>query len=65
LFAGDKVVLPNPKVVREYAASVPDDFLFNIKVPNSITLTHHYKKKSDSLIANPHCVRSVMFIGLA
>jgi uncharacterized protein YecE (DUF72 family) len=54
LFAGDKVVLPNPKVVREYADSVPDDFIFSIKVPNSITLTHHYKGKSDSLIANPH-----------
>jgi uncharacterized protein YecE (DUF72 family) len=42
-------------VVREYAASVPEGFLFSIKVPNSITLTHHYKKgKSDPLIANPH-----------
>ena len=51
LFAGDKVVLPNPKVVRECADSVPEDFIFSIKVPNSITLTHHYKKqKSDSLI---------------
>jgi uncharacterized protein YecE (DUF72 family) len=55
LFAGDKVVLPHPKVVREYAESVPEDFIFSIKVPNSITLTHHYKKqKSDSLIVNPH-----------
>ena len=34
---------------------MPEDFIFSIKVPNSITLTHHYKKqKSDSLIANPH-----------
>ena len=55
LFAGDKVVLPKQKVVQEYADSVPEDFIFSIKVPNSITLTHHYKKqKSDSLIANPH-----------
>lgn len=56
LFAGDKAVLPNPKVVREYAESVPDDFVFTIKVPNSITLTHHYKKqKIDPLpAANPH-----------
>ena len=55
LFAGDKVVLPKPKVVQEYADSVPVDFVFSIKVPNSITLSHHYKKqKSDSLIANPH-----------
>ena len=55
LFAGDKVVLPKPKVVQEYADSVPEDFIFSIKVPNSITLTHHYKKqKSDSLTVNPH-----------
>ncbi len=55
LFAGDKVVLPKPKVVQEYADSVPEDFIFSIKVPNSITLTHHYKKqKSDSLAVNPH-----------
>jgi len=55
LFTGDKVVLPNSKVVQEYADSVPEDFVFSIKVPNSITLTHHYKKrKSDSLTANPH-----------
>jgi uncharacterized protein YecE (DUF72 family) len=55
LFAGDKAVLPKAEVVREYAASVPEGFLFSIKVPNSITLTHHYRKgKSDPLIANPH-----------
>ena len=55
LFAGDKVVLPKPKVVKEYADSVPEDFIFSIKVPNSITLTHHYKKQiSDSLQVNPH-----------
>lgn len=55
LFAGDKAVLPNPSVVKEYAQSVSEDFTFCIKVPNSITLTHHYKKrKSDPLTANPH-----------
>lgn len=41
--------------VQEYADSVPEDFTFCIKIPNSITLTHHYKKKkSDPLIPNPH-----------
>ena len=55
LFSGNKVVLPKPKVVQEYAASVPENFIFSVKVPNSITLTHHYKKqKSDSLQVNPH-----------
>jgi uncharacterized protein YecE (DUF72 family) len=55
LFSGDKAALPKTPVVEEYAGSVPGDFTFGIKVPNSITLTHHYKKKkSDPLIPNPH-----------
>ncbi len=55
LVAGDKAVLPKPEVVQEYADSVPEDFAFCIKIPNSITLTHHYKKKkADSLNPNPH-----------
>ena len=40
---GDKVVMPKPGVVAEYVASVPKDFKFSIKVPNSITLTHQYQ----------------------
>ena len=35
----ESVVLPKPDVVQSYLASVPDDFLFTVKVPNSITLT--------------------------
>jgi uncharacterized protein YecE (DUF72 family) len=55
LFSGDKAALPKSPVVEEYAGSVPGDFTFGIKVPNSITLTHHYKKKkSDPLIPNPY-----------
>lgn len=55
LFNNDKAVLPKPAVVQEYADSVPDDFQFCIKIPNSITLTHYYKKKkSDPLVQNPH-----------
>jgi uncharacterized protein YecE (DUF72 family) len=38
--------LPNPETVRIYSDSVPDDFLFTVKAPNSITLTHHYAKQS-------------------
>jgi uncharacterized protein YecE (DUF72 family) len=54
LFKGNAVVMPKPEVVKEYAASVPPGFLFSIKVPNSITLTHHYTKdKSAPLIRNP------------
>lgn len=55
LFAPSKVVLPRKSVVEEYKNSVPSDFLFTIKVPNSITLTHFYKEsKDDELKANPH-----------
>ena len=51
----DKAILPKPAVVQEYADSVPEGFTFCIKVPNSITLTHHYKKKkADPLLPNPH-----------
>ncbi len=39
--------LPEPSTVAEYAAAVPADFRFTIKVPNQITLTHFYKKKKD------------------
>ncbi|MDH3214946.1 MAG: DUF72 domain-containing protein [Candidatus Krumholzibacteria bacterium] len=44
LFPGG-VRLPEPETVRVYADSVPDDFIFTIKVPNSITLTHYYAKQ--------------------
>lgn len=52
---GDSVVLPKANVVKEYVNAVPDSFKFGIKVPNSITLTHHYKKDQRSpLIPNDH-----------
>lgn len=53
LFAGDTVVMPKAEVVAEYLHSVPEDFKFGIKVPNSITLTHRYSKKKP-LVANPY-----------
>ena len=54
LFTPSKVVLPQKKVVEEYNKSVPPDFRFTIKVPNSITLTHFYKDaKEDQLKPNP------------
>ncbi len=50
---GEKVKLPSHKDVVDYTDSVHEDFKFTIKVPNSITLTHHYKKtKNDSLTPN-------------
>ena len=54
LFPPAKVVLPQKNVVGEYKKSIPADFLFTIKVPNSITLTHFYKdSKEDALKPNP------------
>lgn len=53
---GDKIVMPKPETVAEYVASVPKDFRFSIKVPNSITLTHHPEKVP--LKENPHFLNS-------
>ncbi len=51
---GEKIKLPSNKDVVEYNNSVPDGFKFTIKAPNSITLTHHYRKtKTEELKPNP------------
>jgi uncharacterized protein YecE (DUF72 family) len=53
LHGGERLTLPDPDVVRSYAAAVPANFRFSIKAPNSITLTHFYRKsKSDPLVPN-------------
>ncbi len=58
LFKGT-VVLPNAEVVREYAQSIPPGFVMSIKIPNSITLTHQYKKiPSEPLVPNHHFLSS-------
>ncbi len=50
-----KVSLPDPKIIEAYKMSVPDDFKFSVKLPNSISLTHFYKKsKAEPLMANPY-----------
>jgi uncharacterized protein YecE (DUF72 family) len=62
LFGIDKVSLPSPFTVKEYLESVPKDFKFTIKIPNSITLTHFYRKaKTDPLIVNPHFLSAELF----
>lgn len=62
LFGIDKVSLPLPNVVDEYSTSVPEDFKFTIKVPNSITLTHFYRKiKIDPLEINPYFLSTDLF----
>ncbi|MBN2351285.1 MAG: DUF72 domain-containing protein [Spirochaetales bacterium] len=55
LFPGKPPALPRPAAVEEYAASVPENFRFSVKAPNSITLTHPYMKTKDAaLVPNPH-----------
>jgi uncharacterized protein YecE (DUF72 family) len=62
LFGEDSVGLPKPADVEEYRRSVPDDFVFTVKAPNSVTLTHFYRKaKSDPLVANPYFLSSSLF----
>lgn len=51
--------LPDPAVARRYAKSVPDDFVFTVKAPNALTLTHFYAKQTPAHAAfankpNPH-----------
>ncbi len=45
------VRLPEPKTVASYADSVPDGFIFTVKAPNSITLTHFYAKQPKAMAA--------------
>ncbi len=62
LFEGSAPRLPSASDVAEYRASVPDDFRFTVKVPNSVTLTHYYtKSKSDPLVANPYFLSPELF----
>ena len=62
LFGIDKVSLPLPNVVDDYANSVPEDFKFTIKIPNSISLTHFYRKiKTASLEINPYFLSMELF----
>jgi len=62
LFGEDSVGLPEPGDVEAYRRSVPDDFIFTVKAPNSITLTHFYKKrKTDALTPNPYFVSASLF----
>ena len=55
LFGENSVKLPKEADVQAYRRAVSDDFRFTVKAPNSVTLTHFYKKKkSDALEPNPY-----------
>ncbi len=62
LFDSGKILLPKESDVKNYTDSVPDDFKFTIKIPNSITLTHYYNKsKSTALKPNQFFLSSELF----
>ena len=56
------VRLPEPADVESYRASVSDRFRFSVKGPNSLTLTHFYRKdKGEPLRPNPHFLSPSLF----
>ncbi len=62
LFDSKKILLPNTSDVISYSNSVPENFKFTIKIPNSITLTHFYNKEKNSpLIPNPYFLNTELF----
>ena len=62
LFDSPQVRLPEAATAAEYARAVPESFRFTIKVPNSITLTHHYQRgKAGPLRPNPHFLSVELF----
>lgn len=62
LHGPDSVSLPKPETVAEYAAAVPTGFRFTVKAPNSLTLTHFYRKNpGDPLRENPHFLSVELF----
>ena len=62
LFESPEARLPDLATAEEYSRSVPEGFRFTVKVPNSITLTHHYQRdKSKPLRGNPHFLSPELF----
>jgi uncharacterized protein YecE (DUF72 family) len=44
LFPG-RARLPEPRTVAAYEKNVPEGFVFTVKAPNALTLTHYYKNQ--------------------
>lgn len=62
LFDSKKPALPKKSDIELYTNSVPEDFKFTIKIPNSITLTHYYNKnKSTPLKPNQYFLDQDLF----
>lgn len=66
LFREDQVRLPSPGDVRAYRRAVPDRFRFTLKLPNSLSLTHLYRRRpSDPLVPNPHLLSPELYASFA
>jgi uncharacterized protein YecE (DUF72 family) len=62
LFGNSSLRLPDPADVLAYRDAVPAEFRFTVKAPNSVTLTHFYRKdKADPLEPNPHFLSPALF----
>jgi uncharacterized protein YecE (DUF72 family) len=62
LFRGGQVKLPEPSLAEAYSRAVPEGFRFSVKVPNSVTLTHHYRQPGgEALEENPHFLSPQIF----
>ena len=62
LFPGKNPAMPRGDTVHEYVTSVPENFKFSVKVPNSITLTHYYHRgNTGPLIENPNFLSQSLF----
>lgn len=62
LFGTGKIRLPLPGQAEEYRRSVPPEFRFTIKAPNSLTLTHFYQKNKSALPEpNPYFLSASLF----
>jgi uncharacterized protein YecE (DUF72 family) len=53
LYTGHAPRLPDRADVAGYRAAVPENFLFTVKAPNSLTLTHYHGKSAPAQ-PNPH-----------
>lgn len=58
LFPG-QVRLPDPRTVKQYSEAVPERFVFTVKAPNALTLTHFYARQPPAYASfagavNPH-----------
>jgi len=59
------VRLPEPRDVATYAKSTPQSFIFTVKAPNALTLTHYYSKQSDVSVAgrpNPYFLDHALLV---